>query len=67
MKPSWSRIKRWGYELNSCVSSDLKPAITKSAMIITTQGMVIVKKIRLRAMLLVGKLERKMHPPAGPK
>ena len=53
--------------MNNCVSSNLKPAITNRAVIITIQEMVIMKKTRLRAMLPVGEPEGKMHHPVGPK
>ena len=53
--------------MNNCESSDLKQVTTKSAPTITNQGMIIVKKTRLRAMYLVGGLEDKMHCFVNPK
>ena len=53
--------------MNNCVSSNLKLVITNRAVIITIQEMVVMKKTRLRAMLLVGEPEGKMHHPVGPK
>ena len=47
--------------MNNYESSDLKPVATKSAPTISNQGMIIVKKTRLRAMYLVGGPEDKMH------
>ena len=53
--------------MNNCESSDLKPATTKSALTITSQGMIIIKKTRLRAIYLVGGPEDKMHCSTNPK
>lgn len=47
--------------MNNCESSDLKLVTTKSATTITNQGMIIMKKTRLRVIYLVGRPEDKMH------
>ncbi len=49
------------------MSNDLKPVITKNIAIIIVQGMIIMKKMRLRVMLLVGETEGKIHPFVGSK
>ena len=52
--------------MNNYESHDLKPATTKNAATITSQGMIVVRKTRLRATHLVSGLEEEMHHPHKP-